>query len=154
MIATSLYLVSKIPMEKLWPTICALSAIVGAFAVITVALEKLSAKNEKAAKNFASMALLIASFAKVMQTIMLSMAVLMLVIDRVDPATVDNATKIVIVIAGLITAFGVLFTKFAKAKITASQILSFALLMKVVSSAIKSIALVIAILSLPIFVRN
>ena len=151
MIATSLYLVSKIPTEKLGPTIAALSGIVAGFAVITIALEKLSAKNEKAAKNFASMALLIASFAKVMQTIMFSMAVLMLVIDRVDPATVKNATKVVAVIAGLITAFGVLFTKFAKAKITASQILSFALLMKVVSSAIKSIALVIAILSLPIF---
>ena len=149
MLAGALFLVSKVPVGNLAIVSGALVGIVASFSAIMIVMNKNLSKNKGAASVFSALALLMLSFAKIMSKMIIGLAALIVVIDKVDnTGAVIGATLIVGLITVLIGAFGILFAKFAKTKMSANSIAAIALLMKSMSSAIKTISLVIAILSL------
>ena len=151
MLAASLFIISKIPYKRLDNSLKTLVALVtimvGAVIGVNLALKNVA----NAYKSIMAFALVIFAFQKVIRNIMLSFTVLMLVVDKVKPATVWRSLAVVSAITVLIGAFTILFAKFAKMEVSATQLLAFSLLIKSFGSVIKGIALMIAILSLPIF---
>ena len=149
MLAGALFLVSKVPVENLKTVVLALIKVVTAFSAIMIVMNKTLSKNKGAASTFSAIALLMLSFAKTISKMIIGLTALIVVIDKVDnTGAVVGATIIVGLITTLIGAFGILFAKFAKTKMSANSIAAFALLIKSIGSAIKGIAIVIGILSL------
>ena len=149
MLAGALFLVSKVPVENLGTAVLALIGVVTAFSSIMIVMNKTLSKNKGAASTFSAIALLMLSFAKTISKMIIGLTALIVVIDKVDnTGAVVGATIIVGLITTLIGAFGILFAKFAKTKMSANSIAAFALLIKSIGSAIKGIAIVIGILSL------
>lgn len=148
-LAAALFVVSKIDSKALWPSVLALSALITVIAGIFIAVDQITKNSVKATQRFASMALLLAAFGSSISKILLAMGALIAIMDAVNnPGAIAAAIGTVALITALIGAFVILFAKFGETKMDPKRILATSLMIKAIGSAIKSIALVIGILSL------
>lgn len=149
LLASSLFILSKIPEDRIGQVAAVLGSMTILFAVIGVVVSKLMKNVENASKNFTSMALLIAAFSKTFISIALSMALLIAVIGKVNnPGAVGGAIAAISSITAILAAMVVLLAIFGKENLRPNTILSYAVLVKAMGSAVKSIAVVIGLLSL------
>ena len=148
-LAAALFVVSKIDSKALWPSILALSALITIIAGIFIAVDQITKNSIKAAQRFASMAILLAAFGSSISKILLAIGALIAIMDAVNnPGAIATAIGTVALITLLIGAFVVLFAKFGETKMDPKRILATSLTIKAIGSTIKSIAIVIGILSL------
>ena len=149
LIAAALFVVSKIDSKALWPSVLALSALITVIAGIFIAVDQIAKNSTKVASRFASMALLLAAFGSSISKILLAIGALIAIMDAVNnPGAIAAAIGTVALITALIGAFVILFAKFGETKMDPKRILAASLMIKTLGSAIKSIAIVIGILSL------
>ena len=148
MIAASMFILSKIPSDSLIPIASTLAGLMITLSIVMGILNKTLSKNTGAASTFAAISLLMKAFSKALSSIVLGLAVIMLVVNKVGGDNAKTAAIIVSSISGLLIAFIALLSIFSKNRISASQVNSYALLIKAMGSAIKTIAIVIGILSL------
>ena len=149
LIAAALFVVSKIDSKALMPSVIALSILIAHIGGIMVLLDQLTKNTSKTSQRFAAMALLLSSFGTMMSKVLLAMGALIAIIDAVNnPGAVAAAISIVAGLTVLIGTFVILFAKFGQIKMDPKGVLSMALMIKAIGSAIKSIAIVIGILSL------
>ena len=148
MIAASMFILSKIPSDSLIPIASTLAGLMITLSIAMGILNKTLSKNTGAASTFAAISLLMKAFAKALSSIVLGLAVIMLVVNKVGGDNAKTAAVIVSIISGLLIACIGMLAIFSKNRISASQVNSYALLIKAMGTAIKTIAIVIGILSL------
>lgn len=149
LIAAALFVVSKIDSKALWPSVLALSALIAVVAGIFIAVDQITKNSTKVASRFAAMALLLAAFGSSISKILLAIGALIAIMDAVNnPGAIATAIGTVALITALIGAFVILFAKFGETRMDPKSILAASLMIKTIGSAIKSIAIVIGILSL------
>ena len=151
LLAVALLILSRIPKRRLQDVTIFFGLFMAAILSFVMIYEKITSKIQNIARNMTSLALVIYAFEKAVTKIILSMSILMLVVNAVKPSSVLLSILVVGAITSLIGTFAILFAKFAKSNMRPTQIMSYSILIKAMASAIKGIALMIAILSLPIF---